>query len=93
MNEYEKLDALYQRDQGIGVPYPESDTNVGYKTNNSTIQPLNKKQLIERLEDYLDDDAVINFRMEYDYEIKGYKKMDIMDFDIYAVNVRKADKA
>ena len=25
MNEYERLDALYQRDQGVGVPYPETE--------------------------------------------------------------------
>ena len=40
MNEYKKLDALYQRDQGVSVPYLETDTNVGYKPHKAIKAPI-----------------------------------------------------
>lgn len=83
MNEYEKLDALYQRDQGISVPYPETDTNVGYKPPSDRLVEqrenkvgLTKLEVITYLNDILPPDIQMNVSMHYlatdvhEFEIK-----------------------
>ena len=77
MNEYEKLDALYQRDQGIDVPYPETDTNVGYKTNNSAIQPEHyRKGEIDLYESWYLTRPFSEFRAIMEAVAERYMKRD-----------------
>ena len=83
MNEYEKLDALYQRDQGVSVPYPVTDTNVGYKPPPDRLVEqrenkvrLTKLEVITYLNDILPPDIQMNASIHYlatdvhEFEIK-----------------------
>lgn len=83
MNEYERLDALYQRDQGVDVPYPETDKNIGYKQPSDRLVEqrenkvgLTKLEVITYLNDILPPDIQMNISMHYlvtdvhEFEIK-----------------------
>ena len=83
MKEYERLDALCQRDQGISVPYPVTDTNVGYKPPHDRLVEqwenkvrLTKLEVITCLNDILPPDIQMNASIHYlatdvhEFEIK-----------------------
>ena len=56
MNESEALDALYQRDQGIGVPCPETEGG-GMKVKQFDNEPYNLEPTINK---WLEDNEAIN---------------------------------
>ena len=83
MNEDERLDALYQRDQGISVPYLETYKNVGYKPPPDRLVEqrenkvrLTKLEVITYLNDILPPDIQMNASIHYlatdvhEFEIK-----------------------
>ena len=82
---FEELDALYQRDQGIGVPYPEVEIKMK--------QGLTKKQFLTYLMTILDEDAVIDCSIEYDVSIKGEKRIEHFDIKAFAANVYEVEVA
>ena len=84
---FEEPDALYQRDQGIGVEYPER-----LERQNTMKVNLIKFDIIEYLKDNLPNDVQANLSMIYDCEFDGNKRIQSFDIKIKAYSVKETEK-